>query len=31
MVLKVDEKVPQDVINELKKLEHVYDAVAVNL
>ncbi|MGC9517635.1 MAG: phosphoglycerate dehydrogenase [Methanomicrobiales archaeon] len=31
MVLKVDEKVPQEVINELKKLEHVYDAVAVNL
>ena len=31
MVLKVDEKVPKDVIDELKKLEHVYDAVAVNL
>lgn len=31
MVLKVDQKVPKDVVLELKKLDHVYDAVAVNL
>jgi len=31
MVLKVDQNVPQQVIVELKKMEHVYDAVAVNL
>ncbi|MCE5213662.1 MAG: phosphoglycerate dehydrogenase [Methanobacterium sp.] len=31
MVLKVDQIVPEDVLNELKKLEQVYDAVLVNL
>jgi len=31
MVLKVDQNVPAEVIVELKKLEHVHDAVAVNL
>ncbi len=31
MVLKVDQNVPQDVVAELKKMIHVYDAVAVNL
>lgn len=31
MVLKVDQQVPDDVVEELKKLEYVHDAVAVNL
>jgi D-3-phosphoglycerate dehydrogenase / 2-oxoglutarate reductase len=31
MVLKVDQHVPQSVISEIKKLEDVHDAVAVNL
>lgn len=31
MVLKVDQNVPHDVVAELKKMIHVYDAVAVNL
>jgi D-3-phosphoglycerate dehydrogenase / 2-oxoglutarate reductase len=31
MVLKVDQIVPEDVLDELKKLGHVYDAVLVNL
>lgn len=31
MVLKVDQQVPKGVLGELKKLDHVYDAVTVNL
>lgn len=31
MVLKVDQNVPHNVVAELKKMIHVYDAVAVNL
>lgn len=31
MVVKVDQNVPENVLNELKKLEYVYEAVAVNL
>jgi D-3-phosphoglycerate dehydrogenase len=31
MVLRVDQNVPSNVIEELKKLENVYDAVAVDL
>lgn len=31
MVVKVDQNIPAEVIVELKKLDHVYDAVAVNL
>ena len=31
MVLKVDQHVPESVILEIKKLEDVHDAVAVNL
>jgi D-3-phosphoglycerate dehydrogenase len=31
MVLKVDQQVPIDVIAELKEIEDVYEAVAVNL
>lgn len=31
MVLKVDQQVPENVIEDLKKLEYVHDAVAVNL
>lgn len=31
MVLKVDQNVSENILGELKKLEHVYDAVAVNL
>ncbi len=31
MVLKVDQHVPENVVEELKKLEDVHDAVAVNL
>ena len=31
MVLTVDQKVPVDVIDEIRSLEHVYDAVYVQL
>ncbi len=31
MVLKVDSNVPDSVLDDLKKLEHIYDAVVVNL
>ncbi len=31
MVLKIDQTVPENVLEELKKLEYVYDAVVVNL
>ena len=31
MVLTVDQKVPEEVINEIRDLEHVYDAVYVQL
>lgn len=31
MVLKVDQNVPENVLDGLKQLEHVYDAVVVNL
>lgn len=31
MVLKVDQQVPKGVLDELKKLDHVYEAVTVNL
>ena len=31
MVLKVDQSVPSDVIEEIKKLENVDDAVSIEL
>ena len=31
MVVKIDQTVPEDVLDELKKLDHIYDAVVVNL
>ena len=31
MVVKVDQHIPENVLRELKKLEYVYDGVAVNL
>jgi len=31
MVLKIDQNVPDFVINEIKKIEEVHDAVALSL